>query len=623
MRTALRLLSLLTLFGMAITVLAGIARPVSVRADASPTPGPNRKTTIEVDAIEYDWWLVYWSDNSVVCSITITHEGKPTTSDVLSACGAVIYDKWQNTPACTGAETGAALQACQGMYLHNIGQQPIRKTVEVDLAPAVAWVEITGCAYDANTGICTGTPSLLFTGEETLPNETITRMTITIGGRDYSCDSSECTITLPATGEKGVPFSFWGASSYGDSTVQYDGLVRAVPVNAAESSGEGGAPPAFYVDILSSQWRTGGAKNCAEDWQVFPDVGQPPAWLDTPSDASGLNSSISFYFLAAMLIRNGIVDASACANGGLESNLAANQCGLETAQPAVITWQNQFNEEILQASVDTGVPGQLLKNMFARESQLWPGIYTNVREAGFGHLTEDGADAALLWNRSFYDQFCPLVLTESTCGKGFAMLNEEQQSLLRGALVQKVNATCKDCPAGIDLTQANFSIPVFAETLVGNCSQVNRILYNVTHQDTRNVAGYADLWRFTMLNYAVGPGCLFNALDRTYKANKELNWVNVAANLPPACRSGVEYVANISQGDSEENIAFSTPLPTATRTPIRPTATITLTRTPTLTQTPTPTRTSTPSVTPSPTITPSPTPTETPTETPTNEAPSL
>lgn len=169
------------------------------------------------------------------------------------------------------------------------------------------------------------------------------------------------------------------------------------------------------------------------------------------------------------------------------------------------------------------------------------------------------------------------------------------------------------------MTQANFSIPVFAEAIVGNCYQVNRLMYNVTHQDTANVVSYSDLWRYTLVNYTVGPGCLFDAVSRTYKAKNELTWINVAANLPIECRQAVDYVVKISQGESEESIAFSTPLPTATRTPIKPTATKTLTRTPTFTRTPTRTMTPsiTPSLTPSPSPTESPTPSETPTPSPT------
>jgi hypothetical protein len=612
-----RFVLLLILAGVLTIAMVGNSLPVSVRADTEPTPGPNRKTLIHVDASEYYWWLVYWSDNSVVCAITIDREGKPTNTDVLNGCGSAVYDKWLHTPACTGSETGAALQACKGMYLHNTGSQPISKEMEIDLAPAVIWVEISDCSYDEDTKICTGTPSLLFKGEESLPNESITSVHGTLNHEEFNCNSSECTVALPPTSEKGVPFTFWGDSSYGDSTVLYEGLVRVVPV--PNTSGEENSLVSYYVDILSPQWKTGATVSCADIWQVFPEIGDPPAWLDTPKDASGLRTSIPYYYLAAMLIKNGIVDASTCPNGGLESNLSANQCGIEIAQPAVTTWQNQFDEQIIQTSLKSGIPGQLLKNIFARESQLWPGIYTDIREVGFGQLTENGADATLLWNHSFYDQFCPLVLSESTCSRGFAMLSDYQQSLLRGALVQKVNATCKDCPTGIDMTQANFSISVFAEAVVGNCSQVNRLMYNVTQKETGSIANYADLWRFTVVNYTTGPGCLFEAISRTNKANSALNWVNVAANLPEVCRPAVDYVADVSQGDSEENIAFSTPLPTATRTPIKPTATKTLTRTPTMTRTPTrtqtPTRTITPSITPSltPSLTPSPSPTDSPT----------
>ena len=122
-----RFVLLLILAAVLIIGMIGNSLPVSVRADSEPTPGPNRKTTIQVDTIEYYWWLVYWSDNTVVCAITIDHEGKPTNDDVLNDCGSVIYDKWLHTPACTGSETGSALQACKGMYLHNTGSQPVSK----------------------------------------------------------------------------------------------------------------------------------------------------------------------------------------------------------------------------------------------------------------------------------------------------------------------------------------------------------------------------------------------------------------------------------------------------------------------------------------------------------------
>lgn len=623
-RAELRPLLVLFLLTIFSTVIVAGGWLKSVHADTQPTPGPDRHTNILIDATEYNWWLVYWSDNTIACVIAVDHEGKPTKEDVLNDCGAAIYDKWLYTPACTGAESGSALQACKGMYLHNVGSQDVSRSLEVELPPAVVWVDLIGCEFDVELKICNGIPSLHFAGEESLPNERIVKINVKLDGETFNCEGMECTVPLEPTDEKGVPFIFWGESSYGDETIVYEGLVRMVPkLEATAQSEETLTPTSYYVDILSPQWKTGQSATCAEIWQVFPEIGTSPVWLDTPHNASELHSSIPYYYLAAMLIKNGIVDAGECDMNGLESDLSANQCGLEKAQASVTEWQNQFDEQILQTSLDSGIPGQLLKNLFAQESQLWPGIYLDVNEAGFGQLTENGADATLLWNRSFYDQFCPLVLAQETCDKGFAMLTETQQNILRDALVQKVNASCADCPAGIDLSQANFSIHVFAETLVGNCSQTDRVLYNVTKQNTSSVANYSDLWRFSLINYNVGPGCLFESVSRTYKAKNPLDWIHVAANLPPECRQAVDYVSQVSQGDSEVNIAFSTPLPTATRTPIVPTKTQTLTRTPTLTRTATATHTATQTATSTftptlePSLTPSLTPSATPTTTPT------
>jgi hypothetical protein len=59
-----------------------------------------------------------------------------------------------------------------------------------------------------------------------------------------------------------------------------------------------------------------------------------------------------------------------------------------------------------------------------------------------------------LWNPDFFRQFCPLVLNKEYCSLGFGNLEENEQEMLRGALVQKVDASCPGCPAGIDISQA-------------------------------------------------------------------------------------------------------------------------------------------------------------------------
>jgi hypothetical protein len=300
------------------------------------------------------------------------------------------------------------------------------------------------------------------------------------------------------------------------------------------------------VDVLSSQWRGGQVASFSDIWEVFPEVGGPPAWLTTPQDAAELGTSQAFYYLAGALITNGEVDASGCEGGGLEEPYLANVCGLEKARPQLEAWQNQFDTEIWQAAQDTGVPAVLMKNMFSRESQLWPGIYQSYKEAGLGQLTEYGADTVLLWNPSFFDQFCPLVLDQSVCDLGFGNLEESEQNMLRGALVSKVNAACEDCTMGIDLSQAAFSVRVFAEGLLANCEQVGRTITNLTGYRPGDVAGYSDLWRFTLVNYNAGNGCLSTAISSAWSARQPLDWETISSYLDPVCQSAIDYVEDIT-----------------------------------------------------------------------------
>ena len=115
------------------------------------------------------------------------------------------------------------------------------------------------------------------------------------------------------------------------------------------------------------------------------------------------------------------------------------------------------------------------------------------------------------------------------------------------ALIAAVNATCDTCPLGIDVERANFSIGVFAHTLLANCEQAGQLVENVTGETAGTVATYEDLWKFTLVNYNAGPGCLGDALETTSEDDLELTWENVSSRLSPICASAVDYVNDISQ----------------------------------------------------------------------------
>lgn len=524
----------------------------SVRAEDPPPTDNTRQTTLDVHYTGYDWWLVQWNGNQVMCRFTVEHEGYPTEDEIKTWCGADLLKGWKNTPTCSVGED------CVGLYLFMVNTHEEVKTVDVELPLSSAWLTFSGCSPDSPRNACDALPNLVISGEEPLPNEMVISIQGTINGEPFTCSGSECVLPLQPTTEQGQQIEFWADSSFGDSSPHYSALVRVLPWGDFMSpDGDGSGTPLYYLDILSSQWRGAPLASCSEVWQVMPDVGGPPTWLSSPEGPEKLYSAVNLFFLAGMMIRSGLVDASMCQDGGLQTKTSASMCGMRAAYDAVMEWQNRFDVEIFNVAAETGIPAQLLKNVFARESQFWPGIYSTYKEAGLGQLTEQGADALLLWNPDFYSQFCPLVLHQTRCDLGFGNISNEEQAILRGALVRKVNASCPNCPEGIDISQASFSIKVFAEGLQANCIQVAQVIDNVTGRSPNEVSSYIDLWRFTLANYNAGPGCLTNAIRETNNAGLPLTWENVSSKLEPACQAAIRYVDDITQ-------AAATPVPTPT-----------------------------------------------------------
>src|SRR5687768_16283313 len=54
---------------------------------AEAPPGPDRFTVVTVAYTAYEWWVVRWQENQVMCSIVVDHEEMPTPSEVYRDCG--------------------------------------------------------------------------------------------------------------------------------------------------------------------------------------------------------------------------------------------------------------------------------------------------------------------------------------------------------------------------------------------------------------------------------------------------------------------------------------------------------------------------------------------------------
>ncbi len=531
-------------FPIAIVLLISLAAfgIRRVYAAGNQPPGPDRFIIIVQKYTSYEWWLSSWSDNQVVCSIEIDHEGLPTGGEILDACGQDVFDDWTVTQACQPGDD------CNGYYLQLVKSGPVQRKVGVKQPPPVVWVTLNGCVPYKSTFRCDDLPTLVLTGEEPIEGEHITSLAGNVDGKPFTCDPV-CQIDLVPTDENGTSLEFWAYSSYGDSSEIFTARVRVAKSNDP-------ADIAWYADVLSSQWHGDPLAGCSMIWDKFPPVGGTPDWLATPSRPEDLATNVPFEYLAAALIKHGMVDASACEAGGLLANGLANTCGLEAARPAVIDWQNRFDSLIFSASQQTGVPAVLLKNMFARESQFWPGALTGHPEAGLGQMSKGGADAVLMWNPSFYEQFCPSVLDDSVCKTKIYPQPEEdwqgiglddfERSLLRNGLVHSVDAICPKCSNGIDLKKADFSVGVFAQTMIANCIQTGKVIDMNYDSAPGEASSYEDLWRFTLVNYNAGPGCLGLAVDKTNRMGEPLDWEHLSSHITPACQGALDYVNSVS-----------------------------------------------------------------------------
>jgi hypothetical protein len=502
--------------------------------------GPQRVESFLTPYTIYHWWLTTWESGNVVCELFLEHEGQPTDLDIFNACGDSILEEWQGKGSCASLTTGDP--ACSGYYLHFKGSYQSQRTVLINLPEPEVTISLLECNPHPDDGRCLALPRLQFTAIEPLPNEEITRIEVSIEGNQSICEGNICIVELQPTLYEGVSFSFYARSSYGDTSPFYHGLLRLLATPEKDQT-----PAGWYLDVISPQWRGTQQRSCSLTWEAFPLPGGSVDWLTTPTAGDFLSTEGPLYYLAGALIRSGTVDAFGCPGYGLEANGSANQCGLEAAYDHVIDWQNRFDVLIFEEAQQAGIPATLLKRLFEHESQFWPGILSDPGEAGFGHLTSDGADVTFLWNETFFANFCPLVLSSEVCLQGYPQLTTDQQAMLRGALFNQVNADCPACPLGIDLTQADFSIHVFAQTLLANCEQVGRMTRNLGKDSPGNLASYEDLWRLTLANYHAGPGCVSEAMSKAWSRSKSFSWESVDLHFTEGCETASWYVDAITR----------------------------------------------------------------------------
>ena len=269
-------------------------------------------------------------------------------------------------------------------------------------------------------------------------------------------------------------------------------------------------------------------------------------WLHIPAVPGELATSEYYGFLAGQLIIYEVVDASDCPLGGVWPTGYANACGLDAARDVVFELQNLYDEEILDAARETGVPPVMLKQLLRYESQFWP-VRHGTYHFGLGHLTLIGASSALQWNPVLYGRVC-LETFNGPCPGNYSAYTS-YNNILSGELVGMLDAFCEDCEYKIDIPKAEASIGLIAEVLIGYCKQTSQIVYNVTDQFSNFTVDYATIWKMTLLNYNAGPHCVFNALDQVYTPDTtQITWEQVSGAVSGSgCQAGVNYANAITE----------------------------------------------------------------------------
>jgi hypothetical protein len=343
------------------------------------------------------------------------------------------------------------------------------------------------------------------------------------------------------------------------ASADIDRQIKAkVPALSAplDEDSKSAAEPATKTDAITPRIQTNKERlvppkdtSCSTIWASYPQGGYAiPDWLYTPSQPSDLATDEPYLYLAGRLLQEGLTSAPDCPYNGLMPSGFASPCGLEAARLQVTAWQNRFDALIYKSSVENAVPASLLKRIFAQESQFWLGQSTDNQHFGIGQITEGGIDPLFLSYPDYYKLVCTDVLSAETCKNSYIELSSQNKALIRGYFVRTViDASCPDCAEKYDPKKAKETIDIFARLVVANCEQVGRVIGDITEQKPGTVSTYDDLWRYTLLNYNGGSGCVSGAIEATVKANEPVDWMHVSARLQNHCKGSQAYVEKVSR----------------------------------------------------------------------------
>jgi hypothetical protein len=493
----------------AILVFLGM---VSSPVDAASTA--TSRVYLRTSTRVYHHWILTLPDSDAIeCHIyTVTHD-QPGHEDVLGFCGKDVYRLWLEHDVCPGDEEGSSV--CAGLILTDIGEidQKLKTTIWLPV-PEVT-IELINCNAWEN---CSGIPALKVTGTEPLQNHHIESVHIEF--EDYTglvCrNTDECQLNFPQTNSNGTDVVVYARSSYGDESDPYTFRARIMP----QLDGT------YMFEVLYTDWDYLAPPESVA-WGIFPDldISNTP-WLLQTEFVEDLATSHDFSLLAGRYILRGDVDISSCVYGGLTSSGGATQCGMELAREMVIQGQNQYDDLILEAALNTRIPPRIIKGVIAQESQFWPDWYFEG-EYGLGMLTDEGIEMMLTWNPAAFLEICIPQYGVDDCAWGYDSLGEYPQDYIRGLALSAVGT--------------DDEINRIAQTIVGAAAQAGQVVRNVTRREPYEVLSYQDMWKVALGVYNSGAGCMYYAIDEAWDHNSRLTWGGISEYLIGDCQGAADY----------------------------------------------------------------------------------
>ena len=374
-------------------------------------------------------------------------------------------------------------------------------------------------------GYCYEPPVLNFYVKDLLADPSGYELGIEIDGQVYYYPQMDVMFELPFTDSDGTKVAYWLVNSQGSTFSNGEFYYRLASLSSDTEL--------YRIELLGSRWQKY-IPTYAFTWNIFPPIDDADySWAAQYDSTFDLMTWNDYALLAGRLIWYGNVDASSCQYGGLESNGAANQCGIEAARELMMSWQNAYDSEIQSAGEKAFIPQKLLKGVIAMESQFWPD-WEFEGEYGLGMLTEDGVDMLLKWNQSYFLEKCSDVYTNDRCKYGYLGLNDKQLTYLVGYVLQDIG------------TPNEFQL--IAETLNAATIQTTQLIYNYTELEPYAVTDFETLWRITLGVYTAGCGCMGEAIKESWKESEDtLTWSGISSKLTGTCAGAIDYFDKVIQ----------------------------------------------------------------------------